>query len=272
MKIIFEQFLIKTNILEIIFEEWQYTKNCKANQDSKMTVEEHSLKTLKKFQEVVLNLDSYYPKWSRHIKNEKKCEWWFYFSVLFHDIGKPKTAITEEQKITYPKHAQIGFSLIDKNLQELRFSNEEKKGIEQTISGHLRVSQISNNNQNPTKKAMNRFFKTFKENSIFMILLDFSDANAYPEKIKKQISENDQFKENLNNQNVFSEKKFKRTAMDYIRHANFKTFIDYQSFKDQQSEDPSSRVILLTTKSKRNYLGGYWRRPIHLFEQPHQKE
>ena len=52
----------------------------------------------------------------------------------------------------------------------------------------------------------------------------------------------------------FSEKKFKRTAMDYIRHANFETFIDYQSFKDQQSEDPSSRVILLTTKSKRNYL------------------
>tara|TARA_A100001037_G_scaffold304980_1_gene343547 strand:- start:5401 stop:6768 length:1368 start_codon:yes stop_codon:yes gene_type:complete len=183
----FADLIIKTNILETIFEEWQYTKNCKANQDSKMTVQEHSLKTLKKFQEVVLDLDSYYPKWSRHIKNEKKCEWWFYFSVLFHDIGKPKTAITQEQKITYPKHAQIGFSLIEKNLQELRFSNEEKKGIEQTISGHLRVSQISNNNQNPTKKAMNRFFKTFKENSIFMILLDFSDANAYPEKIKKQI-------------------------------------------------------------------------------------
>ena len=52
----------------------------------------------------------------------------------------------------------------------------------------------------------------------------------------------------------FSEKKFKRTAMDYIKHANFKTFIDYHSFKNQQSEDPSSRVILLTTKSKRNYL------------------
>ena len=89
--------------------------------------------------------------------------------------------------MTYPKHAQIGFSLIEKNLEELRFSNEEKKGIQETISGHLRVSQISNNNENPTKKAMNRFFRTFKENSIFMILLDFSDANAYPAKIKKQI-------------------------------------------------------------------------------------
>ena len=43
--------------------------------------------------------------------------------------------------------------------------------------------------------------------------------------------------------------------MDYISHADFRTFIDYQSFKKQQQEEnPSSRVILLTTKSKKNYL------------------
>ena len=54
---------------------------------------------------------------------------------------------------------------------------------------------------------------------------------------------------------AFSEKKLKRTAMDYINHADFRTFIDYQAFKKQQQEEkPSSRVILLTTKSKKNYL------------------
>ena len=54
---------------------------------------------------------------------------------------------------------------------------------------------------------------------------------------------------------AFSEKKLKRTAMDYINHADFRTFIDYQSFKKQQQEEtPSSRVILLTTKSEKNYL------------------
>ncbi len=54
---------------------------------------------------------------------------------------------------------------------------------------------------------------------------------------------------------AFSEKKLKRTAMDYISHADFRTFIDYQAFKKQQQEEnPSSRVILLTTKSKKNYL------------------
>ena len=54
---------------------------------------------------------------------------------------------------------------------------------------------------------------------------------------------------------AFSEKKLKRTAMDYINNADFRTFIDYQSFKDQQKkESPQSRVILLTTKSRKNYL------------------
>ena len=54
---------------------------------------------------------------------------------------------------------------------------------------------------------------------------------------------------------AFSEKKLKRTAMDYISHADFRTFIDYQAFKDKQkNERPNSRLILLTTKSKKNYL------------------
>ena len=43
--------------------------------------------------------------------------------------------------------------------------------------------------------------------------------------------------------------------MDYIGHADFRSFIDYQAFRDQQlKEKPNSRVILLTTKSKKNYL------------------
>ena len=53
----------------------------------------------------------------------------------------------------------------------------------------------------------------------------------------------------------FSEKKLKRTAMDYIKYAKFRTFIDYREYKNQQQKDnPNSRVILLTTKSKKNYL------------------
>ena len=43
--------------------------------------------------------------------------------------------------------------------------------------------------------------------------------------------------------------------MDYVSHAKFRTFVDYQEFRDQlQKEKPNSRVILLTTKGKKNYL------------------
>ena len=54
---------------------------------------------------------------------------------------------------------------------------------------------------------------------------------------------------------AFSEKKLRRTAMDYISQADFRTFIDYQAFEEQQQKErPSSSVILLTTKSSKNYL------------------
>ena len=53
----------------------------------------------------------------------------------------------------------------------------------------------------------------------------------------------------------FSEKKLKRTAMDYMSRAKYRSFIDYQEFREQQQkEKPYSRVILLTTRSKNNYL------------------
>ena len=43
--------------------------------------------------------------------------------------------------------------------------------------------------------------------------------------------------------------------MDYMSQADFRSFIDYQAFKDQQQKErPKSRVILLTTKSSKNYL------------------
>ena len=53
----------------------------------------------------------------------------------------------------------------------------------------------------------------------------------------------------------FSEKKFKRTVMDYSRYAEINTFIDFERYKrDVKEFNPKPRVILLTTKSKNNYF------------------
>ena len=53
----------------------------------------------------------------------------------------------------------------------------------------------------------------------------------------------------------FSEKKFKRTVMDYSKYAELKTFIDFESYKrDVKGFNPQPRTILLTTKSQNNYF------------------
>jgi tRNA (cytidine/uridine-2'-O-)-methyltransferase len=50
---------------------------------------------------------------------------------------------------------------------------------------------------------------------------------------------------------IFDDKKFKRSAMDYIGHINYKRHIDWQHFYDW-TKDNEFRLILMTTKSKKS--------------------
>ena len=48
---------------------------------------------------------------------------------------------------------------------------------------------------------------------------------------------------------IFDDKKFKRSAMDYIDHIDYKKHIDWQYFYDWAKEN-KFRLILMTTKSR----------------------
>ncbi len=50
---------------------------------------------------------------------------------------------------------------------------------------------------------------------------------------------------------IFDDKKFKRSAMDYIAHIDYKKHIDWQHFYDW-AKDNEFRLILMTTKSKKS--------------------
>ena len=51
---------------------------------------------------------------------------------------------------------------------------------------------------------------------------------------------------------IFDDKKFKRSAMDYINHIEYKKHIDWQNFYDW-SKESRFRLILMTTKSKQSF-------------------
>lgn len=51
---------------------------------------------------------------------------------------------------------------------------------------------------------------------------------------------------------IFDDKKFKRSAMDYIDHIDYKKHIDWQQFYDW-SQEKKYRLILMTTKAKQSF-------------------
>ena len=48
---------------------------------------------------------------------------------------------------------------------------------------------------------------------------------------------------------IFDDKKFKRSAMDYIDHLDYKRHIDWKHFHDWSNEN-KFRLVLMTTKAK----------------------
>ena len=50
---------------------------------------------------------------------------------------------------------------------------------------------------------------------------------------------------------IFDDKRFKRSAMDYLDHIDYKRHIDWQHFYDW-AKDNEFRLILMTTKSKKS--------------------
>ena len=51
---------------------------------------------------------------------------------------------------------------------------------------------------------------------------------------------------------IFDDKKFKRSAMDYIDHIDYKKHIDWQHFYDW-SQEKKYRLILMTTKARQSF-------------------
>ncbi len=51
---------------------------------------------------------------------------------------------------------------------------------------------------------------------------------------------------------IFDDKKFKRSAMDYINHLNYKRHLDWEHFL-KGVKNNQGRLILMTTKSEKSY-------------------
>jgi len=64
------------------------------------------------------------------------------YSVLFHDLGKPPTAMLDGTRIRFNCHADVGAEMARKIMRELRFSNAVIDGVAHCVRGHMRFMDV----------------------------------------------------------------------------------------------------------------------------------
>lgn len=66
----------------------------------------------------------------------------YYWAILFHDSGKPKTYAENDKRITFYNHANISAEIVTKRFSELKFSVNFIKHVEFLCKYHMNLFQI----------------------------------------------------------------------------------------------------------------------------------
>ncbi len=100
-------------------------------------------------------------------------------AVLLHDIAKPQTKTLDEGgRARFLGHPTEGAEIATRILERLRFSTREIKLVEVMIKHHLRPGQMSNNNEQPSHRAIYRYFRDTGEAGIDILFLSLADHLA----------------------------------------------------------------------------------------------
>ena len=98
-------------------------------------------------------------------------------AALLHDIGKPQTRKKEEGRISFHSHERVGKSISRDLAKLLKLSSRERSVLELMVLWHLRPGYLSNFQQ-PSEKAVYRYFRDTREEAASIALLSWADQRA----------------------------------------------------------------------------------------------
>ncbi len=106
------------------------------------------------------------------------------WAALFHDIGKvPTRAFTDEGKVTFHGHAEVGARMFDRVARRLQITGSSRAEIRFLIQQHLRANQYDGT---WTDSAVRRFDREMGEHLDHLLLLSRADiTSARPHKVKR---------------------------------------------------------------------------------------
>lgn len=141
----------------------------------------HSILALKFLEENVSEL--YDTKWGVEIRShlEEKLGCVKRLAVVkvgtfFHDIGKIEAYKNENGRISFKLHDKLGREKFSNIASRFNMSYEQSELIKDIIGGHMRVLGLFK--QESGDRALYRFFREYKDNSIDVIICSLYDVTA----------------------------------------------------------------------------------------------
>jgi tRNA nucleotidyltransferase/poly(A) polymerase len=106
-----------------------------------------------------------------------------FFSALYHDVDKPKTRLLDEAKrIRFFDHDVKGVDTAARRAQQFNLSNDEVERIQKIIGNHMRfhsfTDRMLDDKQEPSRKAIYRFFRESGEAGVDLVLLGLADLRG----------------------------------------------------------------------------------------------
>ena len=99
--------------------------------------------------------------------------------ALFHDIAKPQTkAVDDAGRTRFLGHPKQGATVAEERLRSLRISARGVRSVSAMVEAHLRPTQMSQELERPSRRAMYRFFRDMGEWAFSVLYLSLADYLA----------------------------------------------------------------------------------------------
>ncbi len=98
---------------------------------------------------------------------------------LLHDIAKPQTKAPDKTgRIRFLGHSELGAEMVTERLTQLRFSARIVGMVARMVEHHLRPSQLRHGDEDPTPRAVHRYYRDVGDVAVDTIYLAMADYLA----------------------------------------------------------------------------------------------
>jgi tRNA nucleotidyltransferase/poly(A) polymerase len=106
-----------------------------------------------------------------------------FFAALYHDVQKPATRTVDEAgRIRFFEHENKGAGVAVERARAFNLSNDEVERIEKIILHHMRfhffTSRIEDDKQEPSRKAIYRYFRDAGQAGVDLVLFGLADLRG----------------------------------------------------------------------------------------------